>query len=85
MVAHYKTWFIVESVELIESCLKICSSARSHWEKIITELSQDPDHVPGTMGEAAVCVQNASKAYGIGKRRSNVLNSLNLIVKNGTM
>ena len=49
------------------------------------ELSQDPDRLPGTMGEAAVCVQDASKAYGIGKRRSNVLNSLDLIVKNGTM
>ena len=35
--------------------------------------------------EAAVCVQNASKGYGIGKRRSNVLKSLNMIVKNGTM
>ena len=49
------------------------------------ERSQDPDRLPGTTGEAAVSVQDASKAYGIGKRRSNVLNSLNLIVKNGTM
>lgn len=33
----------------------------------------------------AVCVRNASKGYGIGKRRSNVLKSLNMTIKKGTM
>ena len=37
------------------------------------------------LAASAVCVKNASKGYGIGKRRSNVLQSLNMIVETGTM
>ena len=35
--------------------------------------------------ELAVFVQNAQKSYGIGNRRSNILQSLNMAVKKGTM
>ena len=34
---------------------------------------------------SAVYVRNAQKSYGIGKRRSNILQSLNMTVKKGTM
>jgi len=33
----------------------------------------------------AVYVRNASKSYGVGKRRSTVLRSLDMNVKKGTM
>ena len=34
---------------------------------------------------SAVYVRSAQKSYGIGKRRSNILKSLNMTVKKGTM
>ena len=39
----------------------------------------------GDATKMTVCVRNASKSYGLGKRRSNVLNSLDMTVKKGTM
>ena len=33
----------------------------------------------------AVIVQNASKSYGVGKRRSSILRSLDMTVQKGTM
>jgi len=39
----------------------------------------------GATARMTVCVRNASKSYGLGKRRSNVLNSLDMTVKKGTM
>ena len=35
--------------------------------------------------DKAVCVRNASKGYGLGKRRSNVLRSLHMTIRKGTM
>jgi hypothetical protein len=35
--------------------------------------------------ESAVYVRNALKSYGFGKRQSNILQSLNMTVKKGTM
>jgi hypothetical protein len=33
----------------------------------------------------AVIVQKASKSYGVGKRRSQILHSLDMLVEKGTM
>jgi len=46
-----------------------------------------PDHQESIQSnsDGAVYVQNAQKSYGIGKGRSNILQSLNMAVKQGTM
>ena len=45
-------------------------------------LSDETQH--GEVG-SAVYVRNAFKNYGFGKRQSNILKSLNMTVKKGTM
>jgi len=47
------------------------------------QVRQDELHYDAT--NSAVYVLNAQKSYGIGKRRSNILQSLNMAVKKGTM
>lgn len=50
-------------------------------------LSEEAHHHDsnGEVGYSAVYVRNALKCYGFGKRQSNILKSLNMTVKKGTM
>jgi hypothetical protein len=53
---------------------------------IPSNLSEEAHHHDsnGEVG-SAVYVRNALKCYGFGKRQSNILKSLNMTVKKGTM
>jgi len=54
-------------------------------EIITTDFIQESLQVDQDATNSAVYVRNAQKSYGIGKRRSNILQLLNMTVKKGTM
>ena len=56
-------------------------------ERITADCEQESlnEEVEQDATNSAVYVRNAQKSYGIGKRRSNILQSLNMTVKKGTM
>ena len=51
---------------------------------LVAEESQSSVY-QSTRSEAAVCVHNAHKSYGLGKNRSTILRSLDMTVQKGTM
>ena len=56
-------------------------------ERITADCEQESlnEEVEQDATNSAVYVRNAQKSYGIGKRRSNILQSLNMTMKKGTM
>ena len=68
---------------------KIMISAAAATEPTVTmaPLSQGDDDDAHSVTDTvkAVSVRNASKSYGVGKRRSSVLSSLDMSVQKGTM
>ena len=56
-------------------------------ERITADCEQESlnEEVEQDATNSAVYVRNAQKSYGIGKRRSNILQSLKMTVKKGTM
>ena len=56
-------------------------------ERITTDFQESLNEEMGLQDatNSAVYVRNAQKCYGVGKRRSNILQSLNMTVKKGTM
>ena len=56
-------------------------------ERITADCEQESlnEEVEQDATNSAVYVRNAQKSYGIGKRRSNILQSLNMAVEKGSM